>query len=167
VGGRRVNVLLGTLFLWAVALWLYRRLGQVAPETRGAVWDETLSMMIFLLPRILIGILGAGYMAEMLPTDRIEALFGDSAGMQGVALASLAGVFTPSGPFIAFAVGAAAVQAGAGTGAVLAYVTAWSVICLNRAMAFELPMMGRRFVLIRSAVSLPLPFVLGAIGLAL
>jgi uncharacterized membrane protein YraQ (UPF0718 family) len=162
-----MNILVGTVLLWALGLWLYRRVGLQGAEVQAEIRAEAIALFGFLLPRIFVGIVGAGFMAELLPADRMEALFGDGAGLTGVLLATLAGLLTPSGPFIAFAVAATALQAGAGLGAMLAYLTAWSVLCLNRAFAFELPVMGRRFVLVRSLVSAPMPILLGLIGLAL
>ena len=43
----------------------------------------------------------------------------------------------------------------------MALLTAWSVYAVHRVLAFELPMMGLRFVLFRIAISLALPFVAG------
>lgn len=162
-----MNILIGTVALWAVAVWLYRRIGLQGAAAQQSLRAESWSMFLFLLPRIFVGIVGAGFMAELLPAGRMEALFGDSAGLTGVLLATLAGVLTPSGPFIAFAVAATALKSGAGLGALLAYLTAWSVLCLNRALAFEFPVMGRQFVWTRALVSAPLPILLGLVGLAL
>lgn len=43
----------------------------------------------------------------------------------------------------------------------MAYVTAWSIVNLNRSIAYELPLMGRHFLLLRTILSVPVPMVLG------
>lgn len=160
-----MNILIGTILLWALALVMLRRLREQAPERLAAVRERTVATMTFMVPRLLVGLIGAGFMAELLPVDRIEQMFGESAGLSGVGLASIFGAITPGGPFVAFAIGAAALKAGAGWAALMAYVTAWSVVNLNRSIAYELPLMGRRFLLLRSFISLPLPLILGVLML--
>jgi len=49
----------------------------------------------------------------------------------------------------------------------IAYLTAWSVFALHHLFAFELPMMGARFALLRLVSSLILPFVAGILALLL
>ncbi|MHC0052629.1 hypothetical protein [Actibacterium sp. D379-3] len=162
-----MNILIGTVLLWALALVLLRRLRATHPDMMPAVIARTRATTLFMVPRIFVGLVGAGFLAELLPVDHIERLFGASSGLTGVALATLFGAATPGGPFVAFAIGASALKAGAGWAPLMAYVTAWSVMNLNRAIAYELPLMGRRFMLIRSALSLPLPLILGVVMLLL
>jgi hypothetical protein len=58
-------------------------------------------------------------------------------------------------------------QAGASVGPLIAYLTAWSVVALHRLFAYELPMMGARFALLRLASSLVLPFLAGILAMLL
>lgn len=160
-----MNILIGTVLLWALALAMLNRLRQQAPDTLAELRQRALTTMTFMVPRLIVGLIGAGFMAELLPVDRIEQMFGESAGLTGVGLASVFGALTPGGPFVAFAIGAAALKAGAAWGPLMAYVTAWSVMNLNRSIAYELPLMGRRFLLLRSFISLPLPLLLGVLML--
>ncbi len=161
-----MNILIGTILLWALALLVLRRLRRHAPEHLDDVLTRSRATVTFLIPRVFVGLVGAGFMAELLPVDRIEHWFGESAGLGGVVLATAVGMATPGGPFIAFAIGAAALKAGAAWAPLMAFITAWSVMNLNRAIAYELPLMGRHFLLIRSAASLPVPLVLGLLVLA-
>jgi uncharacterized membrane protein YraQ (UPF0718 family) len=157
-----MNILIGTILLWALALLMLRRLKTQAPESLPVVYARGKSTFLFMVPRIFIGLIGAGFLAELLPVDQIDRYFGANSGLAGVLLATLFGAATPGGPFVAFAIGAAALKAGAGWAPLIAYVTSWSVMNLNRSIAYELPFMGRRFLLFRSAASLPLPILLGA-----
>ncbi|WP_372604053.1 hypothetical protein [Actibacterium sp.] len=160
-----MNILIGTIFLWALALFALRLLRKSRPEAVPAVIARARTTTIYLVPRVFAGLLGAGFMAELLPVDKIEQYFGEGSGLIGVGLASVLGVVTPGGPFVAFAVGASALKAGAGWAPLVAYVTAFSVININRSLVYEIPLMGRQFTLIRMLVSVPLSLVLGGIAL--
>jgi len=158
-----MNIVIGTILLWGLAFLMLQRLRRTAPEHIAPVYARAKATMLFMIPRIFVGLVGAGFLAELLPVDQIERYFGEGSGLGGVALASILGAATPGGPFVAFAIGASALKAGAGWAPLMAYITAWSVMNLNRSVAYELPLMGRRFLLVRTAVSLPLPLVLGAL----
>ena len=113
----------------------------------------------YLLPRLTIGVVGAGYMAEVLPQKLIAEWLGPGSGAIGVTIASLAGALTPGGAVVGFAVGASALKSGAGAPQVIAYMIAWALFALHRLVLYELPSMPRRVVLLRAAVSVPLPFL--------
>lgn len=148
-----------TAFLGLIALMLcvvaYRR--SPAVLTDGLIDART--QFIHLLPRLAIGVLGSGFLAHLLPKETILAWFGPNSGMTGTMLASLAGALTPGGPVVGYAIGAAALKAGADLAQVMAYVTAWSLFTINRMISWEMPAMPPRIVLLRVAVSLPFPFL--------
>ncbi len=162
-----MNILIGTVLIWAVALWCLKRLRDDAPERMGELRERVRELFVYMLPRIFIGLAGAGFLAALLPEQAIGRIFGAEAGLMGVLIACLAGAVTPGGPFVAFAIGASALKAGAGAAALVAYVSAWSVICLNRSLTYEAPMMGGAFLRSRLLVSWPVPLVLGGIVHAL
>jgi uncharacterized membrane protein YraQ (UPF0718 family) len=112
-----------------------------------------------LLPRLAVGVIGAGFIAKAMPQDTVVQWLGPASGLQGVTLAALAGAATPGGPVVGFAIGAAALKAGAGLPQIFAFVTAWSLYTINRVLVWEVPTMPRRFVLTRMIVSLPFPFI--------
>lgn len=112
-----------------------------------------------LLPRLAVGVIGAGFIARALPQEVVVDWLGPSSGLGGVALAALAGAATPGGPVVGFAIGAAALKAGAGLPQVVCFVTAWSLYTVNRVLVWELPTMPMRFVVTRMVVSLPFPFL--------
>jgi uncharacterized membrane protein YraQ (UPF0718 family) len=121
--------------------------------------NDAKGQFLHLLPRLLIGILGSGFLAYLMPKDTVLALFGPNSGLTGTTLATLAGALTPGGPVVGYALGAAALKAGADYAQVVAYVTAWSLLTFNRMITWELPSMPPRLVLIRVIVSLPFPFL--------
>ena len=122
---------------------------------------------IKLLPRISIGVVGSGFVAEVLPKDLIGSWLGPESGLLGVALATLGGALTPGGPVVGFSIGAAALKGGAGAPQVIAYSTAWALYAIHRLMIWEVPLMPARMVWLRAAVSLPLPFLAAAAAIAL
>lgn len=118
-----------------------------------------------LLPRLTIGVLGSGFIAEVMPQQAIATWLGPGSGFTGTAIATLAGALTPGGPMIGFAIGVAALKSGAGAPQVIAYVSAWALFALHRVFLWELPMMPARLVWLRVIASLPLPFLAAAIAM--
>ena len=120
---------------------------------------------IRLLPRIAIGVVGSGFIAEVLPKALVAAWIGPGSGFTGVVIATLGGALTPGGPVVGFSIGAAALKGGAGAPQVIAYSTAWALYAIHRLLIWEVPLMPARIVWLRAMVSLPLPFL--AAGLAI
>jgi hypothetical protein len=118
---------------------------------------------IKLMPRIMLGVVGAGYIAALLPQEVVGRWLGADSGVTGIAIAMIGGALTPGGPVIGFSVGAAALKGGAGTPQVIAYCTAWALFAVQRLFIWELGVMPHRLVWLRIAASWPLP-VLAALG---
>lgn len=120
---------------------------------------------LLLLPRIGIGVVGSGYIAEVLPKDLMASWLGPESGLIGVLLATIGGALTPGGPVVGFSIGAAALKSGAGAPQVIAYSTAWALYAIHRLVMWEVPMMPARIVWLRAMVSLPLPFIAAALAM--
>jgi hypothetical protein len=116
---------------------------------------------VLLLPRIMIGVVGSGYIAAIMPQDMISNWIGPNSGLLGIAIATGAGAITPGGAVVGFSVGAAALKGGGGAPQVIAYSTAWSLYAVQRLINWEVAMMPPRVVWLRAAVSIPLPFLAG------
>jgi uncharacterized membrane protein YraQ (UPF0718 family) len=148
-----------TLLLFAIAALLqviaWRRHDGSARRSVKDAWQDFLHM----LPRLALGVIGAGFIAKAVPEGVVLQWFGPNTGISGTAAAALAGVVMPGGPVVGFALGAAALKAGAGLPQVVAFVTAWSLFTLNRVLVWEVTTMPKGFVLLRIAVSLPFPFI--------
>jgi hypothetical protein len=112
-----------------------------------------------LLPRIAVGMIGSGFIAEILPQQWMLAWFGPGTGPFGMVIAALAGALTPGGPVIGFALATTALKSGAGAPQVIVYNIAWALFALQRVMIYEIPAMPPRVVWLRVLVSLPLPFL--------
>jgi hypothetical protein len=122
---------------------------------------------LLLLPRIGIGVVGSGFVAEALPNEWVAPWLGPQSGFLGVVIATIGGAFTPGGPVVGFSIGAAALKSGAGAPQVIAYTTAWALYAIHRLVIWEVPMMPARIVWLRAMVSLPLPFMAAALAILL
>lgn len=129
---------------------------------REGLWEGARDFVV-LIPRVMIGVVGSGYVAAVMPQDLIGHWIGPNSGFVGVLIATLAGAMTPGGAVVGFSVGAAALKGGAGAPQVIAYTTAWSLYTIQRLFNWEIHMMEPRVVWMRAAISLPLPF-LAALG---
>src|SRR6478736_4510146 len=109
--------------------------------TRAGVME-----FILLLPRIGVGVVGSGFVAEALPNEWIAPWLGPASGLLGVVIATLGGALTPGGPVVGFSIGAAALKSGAGAPQVIAYSTAWALYAIHRLIIWEVPMMPPRVV---------------------
>ena len=149
------------LLLWVLvaALGLTAAVRSKALFREGAA--EGTRDFVLLLPRIMIGVVGSGYIAAIMPEDLITSWIGPKTGLLGIAIATFAGAVTPGGAVVGFSVGAAALKGGGGAPQVIAYSTAWSLYALTRLMNWEVAMMPPRVVWLRALVSIPLPFLAG------
>uniref|UniRef100_UPI00262CDA66 hypothetical protein n=1 Tax=Pelagibius sp. TaxID=1931238 RepID=UPI00262CDA66 len=120
-------------------------------------WQQAL----LVAPRLVLAVLGAGFIAALVPPELVAAVVGRDTGIAGLFMASLIGALVPGGPMLAFAIGGAALEVGAGTPQILAFVIAWSLYNLNRTLVWEIPIIGRRPALQRLAVSVPIPVLAG------
>ena len=131
----------------------------------SAVFGDTLAsafgLLLWITPVLVGALLVGAYVQRLIPRATMEHWLGGSSGWRGLAIASVAGAITPGGPFAAFPLVVALHRAGASVEVCVAYVTAWSVLGLNRALVWELPFLGVDFVVLRLLISLPLPFLAG------
>jgi uncharacterized membrane protein YraQ (UPF0718 family) len=118
-------------------------------------------LLLTFLPKLLLAFMLAGIAQVLLPRELIAGWLSDASGVRGVLIASVAGAFTPGGPFTQFPVVAAVYKMGAGVGPIAAYLTAWSVLGAHRVILWELPFLGPRLTFARVLVSLPLPILAG------
>jgi hypothetical protein len=155
-----------------ILLWLVVAVLAFMANMRGRVLlvdgaRTGLDEFLRLLPRIGAGVIGAGFIAEIMPKALVASWIGPSSGLLGVVIATLGGALTPGGPVVGFSIGAAALKSGAGAPQVTAYSTAWALYAIHRLVIWEVPLMPARIVWLRAAVSLPLPFIAAAIAILL
>lgn len=140
------------------AVGLYLRSGLAAVY---ASLGENLLLLLEILPIVAAAVMIAGYAQILVPQQTMGRWLGSQSGLRGLAVAEIAGILTPGGPFAAFPLVLALYRAGASLATCVTFLTAWSLIGLNRALVWEIPFLGWEFVAIRLAISLPLPILTG------
>ncbi len=149
--------ILGTLVAGLTVVALVR--GGATLAWAGA--QEGLQLLLSVAPQLLLGFLLAGLVTVLVPSEVIGRVVGEESGLTGVVIATAAGIITPGGPFLQFPLVAALARAGAGVGPMAAYLTAWSLLGVNRALVWEIPVLGAPFTATRWLVSLAVPIVIG------
>jgi uncharacterized membrane protein YraQ (UPF0718 family) len=154
-------LVLGLLLLVALAWW--RGGGELVWQ--GLAGGGGLLLRYALV--IAISFLAAGFAEVLIPHAWVNQYLGADSGLRGILLGSAAGVVTPAGPFVSMPVAAVMLRAGAGPGPVVAFLTGWSLLALHRLVAWEVPILGLRFALLRYLACLALPLLAGLLARAL
>jgi len=110
---------------------------------------------------IAVSFFAAGFAQVLIPTGWIREALGVDSGLRGILLASAAGIVTPAGPFVSLPIAATLLRGGAEPAAVVAYLTGWSLLAVHRLVAWEVPILGARFALVRYAICAALPLLAG------
>ncbi len=131
------------------------------PAKLGAGVSEAAALLVSVAPQLALGFLLAGLATVLVPSEAVARLVGDESGVRGLLIATGAGALTPGGPFLQFPLVAALLRSGASEGAVAAYLTAWSLLGMQRVLVWELPVLGPTFATVRWTASLLLPLVVG------
>src|SRR5262249_9957856 len=119
------------------------------------------SMLWFIIPRLVPAIIIAGLLQVVVPQETVQRYFGRDSGLRALLVASAAGVLTPGGPMVTVPFMVALAHSGAAMPPLVAYMTSWSLFGMQRIIAWEAPLMGWRFVLVRVVPSLAFPVVAG------
>jgi uncharacterized membrane protein YraQ (UPF0718 family) len=145
----------------AAGAWVYWHDGQ-------ARFLESISsdvgITVYMLPKVLAGCLIGTLVTLLLPREVVARWVGAESGLLGLVIAYVAALVLPGSPLTIFPIAAAFMAVGADAGAVVVYITAWSLIGYQRALVWELPFFGPDFVIWRIIVSLPLPFIAGLLA---
>ncbi|AJE45801.1 hypothetical protein P73_1086 [Celeribacter indicus] len=134
--------------------------------TRGPlrVWEitqETFGFLLLLSPKIVAGVFIAATLPLVLPGKEIGRWIGAESGLRGLVLATVAGAAIPGGPMMTFPLAAGFGMAGADIGTMLAFVTGWSLLSLNRTLIWEFSFLPHDLVWTRYLLSLPFPVLVG------
>ncbi|HXG15620.1 MAG TPA: permease [Calidithermus sp.] len=119
------------------------------------------AMLTFILPRLVPALLLAGLLQVLVPQEVVSRYLGREGGFRSILIASLAGVLTPGGPMVSVPFMVALAHSGAAMAPLVAYMTSWSLFGMQRIIAWEAPLMGWRFVIVRVVPSLAFPVLAG------
>jgi len=120
-----------------------------------------LRLFLDILPRLLGALVLTGMLQVLVSPEWIQQWLGRSAGQRGIFVGFAAGILTPGGPLVSFPMVAVFYQSGASVSSLVAYITSWSLFGFQRILAWELPFMGGRFVMIRVLPTLVFPILAG------
>lgn len=131
------------------------------------VLQEDIGFFIDVVPKVLAGTLIGSLVRLLVPRQTVRRWIGEGSGIVGLAIAAIAGALFPAGPFTIFPLAAGFLIAGADRGAAVAFITAWLLLGVNRAIIWEMPFFGPGFVMARSLFALPMPLLAGWLARAL
>jgi uncharacterized membrane protein YraQ (UPF0718 family) len=143
----------------------YVLLGFLRPKLAMEGLDSTVEMLLQSAPWIIVSLFAAGLMAQFFHAELVARWFGKDAGVWGIVLAAILGLFGTGSRWAVYPLAAGLLTADASPGAVFAFLTSWQLVSLPRLPA-EIPFLGVRFTLLRAAMSLFIA-ILGGIGVGL
>lgn len=159
--------MIGVIALWVVLLALLALAVSRGDRTleRGA--QRAVEQLAKLGPRMICALIASGFIAKLIPAAFISRFLGEDAGASAILIGAAAGLIIPAGPVIAFSIAAVFARGGASFPALVAFVTAWSLFAAHRIVIYEIPLLGPSFLKMRLISVGALPFVAGALALAI
>jgi uncharacterized membrane protein YraQ (UPF0718 family) len=145
-----------SVILLAIAFWR----GSDLPQAGIAAGARTLWRN---LPILLLGFLIAGMVQVLIPKDLITRWLGTEAGVKGILIGCVLGGLVPGAPYAVFPLVAVFYQGGAGLGAVVGFVSAWSLWSVSR-LPVEMALIGPNPALVRYAVTFLVPPIAGLLA---
>lgn len=149
------------MFLIAVALFIVASLQGEGKSIAGLKSAWTMTWQI--IPLLIFAFIVAGLVQVLIPRDLIARWVGDESGFRGILFGTLAGAFTPGGPYVSLPVAAGLLKAGAGIGTMVAFLASWSLIAVSR-LPLQVGIMGWRFTLIHLLSIIIFPPIAGLIA---
>ncbi len=134
------------------------------PEYFWEAFASNRRLLADLLPRVAAAQVVAGFVWVLLPRDRMSDFLLRGRGRRGLFIAAAAGAITPGGPASAFPLLAILAGTGADRGILVAYITSWALLGVQRIIVWDIPLMGVDFSLMRLLIGLPLPIIAGALA---
>ena len=115
------------------------------------------------LTLLLAGFLLAGLVQVLLPRELIVNWLGDEAGFKSILIGCIAGGLIPGAPYAVFPIIGGLYKAGAGLGAVVGFITAWSLWSVSR-LPVEFALIDPQVALIRYGITFLFPPLAGFIA---
>lgn len=142
-----------TVVLLGIAAWRGKGVPLAGLEAAGrTLWRN--------LPILLLGFAIAGLVQVLVPSAWVSRWLGESAGPKGVLLACVLGGIVPGSPYSVFPLLAVLYEAGASLGAVVGFVTAWSLWSVQR-LPVEMALIDPKPALVRYALTFFVPPLVG------
>lgn len=124
---------------------------------------SALDMTLQIIPLLICALIVAGMIQVLLPQQAVSKWIGSESGLRGIIIGSLAGGFSPGGPYVSLPIVAGLLNAGAGVGTMVAFLTGWSLWAVAR-LPMDIGILGWRFTAIRLCVTIFFPPLAGLIA---
>jgi len=142
--------------LLVVAFWRGRDLPLAGLKAAGRTLWRNLAVL-------LLGFAIAGLAQVLIPRELISRWLGHDAGIKGILIGCVAGGLVPGAPYATFPLVASRYQGGASIGAVVGFVSAWSLWSVTR-LPVEVALIDAKPALIRYAVTFVVPPIAGLLA---
>lgn len=155
------TIIMGALAIALLLIGYYRGQGQHIVGVKSA-----LNMTVEILPLLVFAFVVAGMVQVLLPRELISKWVGAESGMRGILIGTIAGGFSPGGPYVSLPIVAGLLRTGAGIGTMVAFLTGWSLWAVSR-LPMEIGILGWKFTGIRMACTFFFPPIAGLIAQSL
>lgn len=152
------TIIMGMLAIILLVIGYSRGEGQHISGFKSAV-----NMLLSILPLLIFSFIVTGMVQELIPHEIMSKWVGEESGLRGILIGTIAGGFSPGGPYVNLPIAAALLRSGASIGTMVAFLTGWSLWAVSR-LPMEIGIMGWRFTLIRLACTFFFPPVAGLIA---
>lgn len=151
------------LILVVLLLFLGYKVSQRKDGSLNRAFARFKHQMIQFLPRMILVVIGTGFLLQIIPEELISEHLGRDAGLIPIIYGGFTGMLVPAGPAVAFTTAATLAGTGAAPAAIVAFITAWCIFAIHRILIYESHLAGTRFLIVRCVVAVPIPFVAGFI----
>ncbi|MGE3977098.1 MAG: permease [Nitrospira sp.] len=110
---------------------------------------------------LLLGFLIAGFIDVLISPTQITAWMGTESSTRGILVGWLAGLVIPGGPYLLFPLAASLWKTGVPPGALIALITAKTLVSPIRILTYEAPLLGWRLTIARCVPALLAPPIMG------
>ena len=159
IGARQFFIWMGVA-VGAVALcWFLRGADGIAHGSANYA-----NQMLFLLPRLVAGLLVSSFTEALIPRHVIATWLGDKSGLKGILVATAVGILAPGGPMVAFPLVLVLRNGGASAASLVAFMTAWVTLSVHRVITWEISLIGPEIATVRYLSSLSLAIIAGLLA---
>lgn len=157
-------MLIPTLLMLVLALILFGI--AFIKGVHGGGLHYTFELTKQILPIFILAMIVVGMVQVLIPSELLSHWIGKESGWKGVFLGTIAGGFSPGGPYVNLPIAAALYHSGASMGTMVAFLTGWSLWAIWR-LPMEVGIMGWRFALVRFLSVCFFPPIAGYLALGL
>ena len=161
--GERKTMFVPTLVMGIIALLLFIIAWRMGDGKHLLGLKSAYKITLETLPLIILAFIVAGLIQVILPKDLLSKWVGMESGMRGIIIGTIAGGFTPGGPYVSLPIVAALVKSGASAGTLVAFLTSWSLWAVAR-LPMEIGILGWKFTAVRIASTFFFPPIAGIIA---